>query len=179
MGLAEIYINRAYSPDPTHATQRWWVNPDILVGGSIYDASDWNHLYKDFGVRSVLNVETEHSDEGKGIPILSECRVPDNGDPFPPGIVRHAVSFAKMNIGFGPIYVHCQMGGSRSPAFAYAILRWVHGMNPFAALEAVRNGKDWTLRNDDGKLVGGAGLTYGDHPTHRIYLASVEDALHF
>ena len=177
MGLAEVYVNRAYSYDPTHPVQRWWVNDDIMVGGSICDAGDWQHLFKDFGIRSVLNVETEHSDVGKGIQLLSECQVPDDGSPFPSGLVRHAVSFAQMNVGLGPIYVHCQMGGSRSPAFAYAILRWVHRMDPAGALFTVRAGKDWSLKAQNGKLIGGAGLVYGEHPTHRAYLASVENAL--
>lgn len=176
MGMAEIYTNRLYTYEPTHPVQRWWVTPNLMIGGSICDNADWLHLSKDFGIRSVLNVETEHSDEGKGIPNLSECRVPDDGSPFPFGLVRHAVSFARLMIGLGPIYVHCQMGGSRSPAFGYAILRWVHGMSADAALTAIRTGKDWSLKAKDGKLVGGAGEIYGGHHYHQTYLSSVEAA---
>jgi len=175
--MAEVYTNRVYAPDPNHPVQRWWVTPDLMIGGSICDQTDWEHLAKDFGIRSVLNVETEHSDEGKGIPNLSECRVPDDGTPFNVDTVRHAVSFAKMMIGLGPIYVHCQMGGSRSPAFGYAVLRWVHHMDSMAALHTIRNGKDWSLKAQNGQLVGGAGLPYGDHRYHQVYLSSVEAAL--
>jgi hypothetical protein len=175
--LAEIYTNRLYYPDPTHKVQRWWVNDDIMVGGSINDAADYKHLQDDFNIKSVLNVETEHSDVGKNITFLSECQVPDDGTPFSIDIVRHAVSFAKMTFGFGPMYVHCQMGGSRSPAFAYAILRWVFKMNPADALKEVQNGKDWFMKIQNGQLIGGSGLIYGNHPYHKNYFDSIEKAL--
>jgi protein-tyrosine phosphatase len=163
MAVAETYENRLYAPDPHHLVSRWWVTNDLMIGGSIVDAADWRHLKTQFGMRSVLNVETEHSDEGKGIDRLSECRVPDDGSPLPLGIVRHAVSFARLMIGLGPMYVHCQMGGSRSPAFGYAILRWVHGMSPDKALETINRGKEWKV-------------PFGSHAFHQVYLSSVEAA---
>ena len=175
MSLAEIYENAAYSYDPKHPTQRWWVIPNLMVGGSIVDAADYRHLVKDFGIASVLNVETEHSDDGKDIDRLCECQVPDNAQGFPVETIRTAVSFAKMMQG-KPLYCHCQMGGSRSPAFAYAILRWVYDMNPTDALNAVRAGKDWQKRDIHGNLTGGSGMVYGDHPAHKAYIASIEEA---
>jgi hypothetical protein len=177
MGLAEVYVNRLYAHDPAHPVQRWWVTPDILVGGSICDLTDWCHIRDHFGIRSVINVETEHSDVGKGVECLCECPVPDDGTPFPKDVVRHVVSFAKIRIGIGPIYVHCQMGGSRSPAFAYAILRWVKGMSPEEALKTVVDGKDWNMKVQDGRLIGGSGAPYGGHWYHKAFLQSVEDAL--
>lgn len=176
MNLAEIYTNSAYPYQPDIKVQRWWVNPNLMVGGSIVDAADYQHLAKDFGVHSVLNVETEHSDIGKEIDRLCECQVPDNHQAFPLDIVRVAVSFAKMMQG-KPLYVHCQMGGSRSPAFAYAILRWVYGLNPTDALNAVRAGKEWQRKDASGNLLGGSGMMYGEHPAHQAYLQSVEAAL--
>jgi protein-tyrosine phosphatase len=166
MAHAESYVNSLYPFPAVNLIQRYWVTPDVLVGGSIVDRADWEHLQRDFNVQSVLNVETEHSDEDKGIVRLSECRVPDDGTPFPQGLVRQAVSFAKLAAGFGPIYVHCQMGGSRSPAFAYAILRWVHGLTPQQAFDAVRASRDWA-----------PGLPYGDHHYQVAYIASVDQAL--
>lgn len=166
MAIVEYYVNRLYAHNPKHSVPRWWVSPSVLIGGSVVDEDDWKHLQRDLGIESVLNVETEHSDEGKGIARLAECRVPDDGTPFPRDVVRHAVSFAKLAAGFGPTYVHCQMGGSRSPAFAYAILRWVHGMTPQEAFDAVRAGRDWN-----------PGLPYGDHHYHKAYIASVDEAL--
>lgn len=159
--ILETYANSLYLG---HECHRWSVHPSVIIGGSIADQADYQHLMNDLGVRSVLNVETEHSDADKGINLLSECQVPDDGTPFPTGLVRHAVSFAKLYIGHGPVYVHCQQGGSRSPAFAYAILRWVYGYSPFQALQAIREGKP-------------KAATYGDHRFHQSYLDSVEAAL--
>jgi protein-tyrosine phosphatase len=161
--IVEHYTNRLYQPHGP--IPRFWVTPDIMVGGSINDAEDWHHLASDFGIAAVINVETEHSDEGKGIPRLSECRVPDSGEPFPRGLVKHAVSFAKIMVGLGPLYVHCQQGGSRSPAFAYAILRYVFDVKQGEALELVRKSKGAVLED------------YGNHPFHRSYLRSIEEAL--
>ncbi len=175
MSIAEIYTNSAYSYQPTIQVQRWWVNPNLMIGGSIVDATDYKHLETTFGIASVLNVETEHSDIGKEVARLCEVQVPDNAQPFPVDAVRTAVSFAKMMSG-KPLYCHCQMGGSRSPAFAYAILRWVNGMSPTDALNAVRAGKEWQKRDEHGNLIGGSGLLYGDHPAHQAYLASIEAA---
>jgi hypothetical protein len=166
MAHAESYVNRLYPDQSVALIQRYWVHPQVLVGGSINDEEDWQHLHRDFFIQSVLNLETEHSDEGKGIARLSECRFPDVGEPVPRGLVRQAVSFAKLAAGFGPLYVHCQMGGSRSPAMAYAVLRWVHEMTPQEAFDAVRASRDWA-----------PGLPYGDHHYHKSYLASIDEAL--
>ncbi len=162
MALAEVYLNRLARPHTHH--RRYWVHPSILVGGNVVDAEDWLHLSKDFGIRSVLNVD-HYSDMGKGILMLSESPVPDDGTPLPRGIIRHAVSFAKMTVGLGPIYVHCHAGISRSPAFAYAIMRWVFDMAPAAAIEAIRAGG------------GEQNETYGMLPKQRSYIESVELAL--
>ncbi len=166
MAHAESYVNRLYVDQTVALIQRYWVHPQVLVGGSIVDRDDWLHLERDFGIRSVLNVETEHSDAEKGIARLSECPFPDVGESVPRGLVRQAVSFAKLAAGFGPVYVHCQMGGSRSPAMAYAILRWVHEMTPQEAFDAIRSSRDWA-----------PGLPYGDHHYHKAYLASIDEAL--
>lgn len=162
MTVAETYLNRYGYPDPV-ATLRYWVHPGVLVGGNVNDEADWRHLRDDLGIRSVLNVD-HNTDAGKGIPYLSECPVPDNGTPLPRGLVRHAVSFARYVHGFGPIYVHCHVGISRSPAFAYAVLRWVHDHGPDQAIEAVRS---------SGTLLG---YSYGNDPRQRAYLDAVEAA---
>lgn len=167
MAVLETYANRLYLG---HECQRWSVHPKIIIGGSILDYPDWRHLEKDFGVASVINVETEHDDSDKGIDAvgdprqLLQCPVPDDGTPFPAEIVRRVVSFANIMVDEGPIYVHCQQGGSRSPAFAYAILRWTFRFTADAALAAIRAGKP-------------KAANYGDHHYHRSYLTSVESAL--
>ncbi len=162
MALAEVYLNRIANPPCHH--RRYWVHPSILVGGNVVDEIDWKHLSAKYGITSVLNVD-HTSDVGKGVLMLSECPVPDDGTPFPRGLVRHAVAFAKMTLGLGPIYVHCHAGISRSPAFAYAIMRWVLEMSPQAAIEAVRAGG------------GEQNETYGLMPKQRGYINSVELAL--
>jgi hypothetical protein len=85
MPLAEIYVNRLYDHDPKHPVQRWWVNPDILVGGSVCDHDDWLHLKSEFGIRSVLNVETALGEDLNALPLVRVLRVPDDGTPFPAG----------------------------------------------------------------------------------------------
>lgn len=161
--LIEQYINKYGAFQPCHCL-RYFVHPLIMVGGNINDAADWEHLQKDFKLASVINVDGI-SDAGKNIALLSELAVPDNGDPFPKGIVRHAVSFAKLTHSFGGIYVHCHLGISRSPAFAYAIMRWVFEMSKDEALAAIRAGG------------GFQGEIYAMQPKQAGYIISIEEAL--
>jgi len=163
MAVAEQYLN-TYAQPSGRICLRWWVHPSVMVGGNVLDRADWKHLHDTYGIRSVLNVD-HISDVGKGIGFLSECPVPDDGTRLPRGLVRHAVSFARMHAGMGRIYVHCHAGVSRSPAFAYAVLRWAFDMGPDEALRAIRAG--------GGEL----GESYGVNPKQRAYLDSVESAL--
>lgn len=159
--IVEEYVA---NPSLGHVTHRYELAPGLLVGGLIVGPDDWRHLRDDLGVRSVLNVANDDTDAGKGVEFLSECPVPDDGSPFPHDLVRHAVAFVKMTRGLGPVYVHCALGNSRSPAFAYASLRWVWRMSADQALATVRAGKP--------------GLTtYGTYAAQASYLASVESAL--
>jgi protein-tyrosine phosphatase len=160
--ILEEYVCNSYYG---HRTVRWQVHPLIVIGGLINGPDDARHLQDNLGIRSVINVATDDTDEGKGIKLLSELRVPDDGTPLPPEMVRHAVAFAKMFVGFGPVYVHCALGNSRSPAFAYAILRWVFQQSRDEALRAIREGKP--------------GITeqYGQNWVQANYLTSVESAL--
>lgn len=166
---AEVYLNKRYQ----HASypngvpcMRYFVD-DILVGGSIVDAADAQHLIEKFSITHVLNVETEHSDEGIWPKYLVEARVPDTGLPFPKHAVRAAVAFGRLTKQMdGKLYVHCQMGASRSPSFAYAILR-DRGFSPEAALAKVAAAR--------GPDVGGE--LWGNRPHHKTYMASIEEAL--
>ena len=160
--LAELYRNSLYAPDPTHVVARYWVVPQILVGGSILDSEDWVHLRDVFGITGVICVESEHSDSGKGIEKLCELPTLDDGQPKPKELFVDAIVFAREVLGAGGrLYVHCQMGGSRSPAFAYAILRAVLGMSQGAA-------RTWIAMAKPG---------YGEHPVHQTYLASADSAV--
>ncbi len=167
--IVESYANSLYLG---HVCNRYWISGGffLMVGGSLLGPEDWEHLQGDYGITDVVNVETEHSDAGK-LPgeHLCELQVPDDGTPFPPDKVLAACMFVLGKlVKDGPassskFYVHCQMGGSRSPAFAYAVMRGCFDMSSSEALAAVR-----TAKGDE---------AYGDHPYHKSYLGSVESAL--
>ncbi len=160
---AELYLNKAYA-DGTHNARRWWAHDRILVGGTLLDAADWAHLKKDFGITAVLSVESEHDDNGKGIdgPALW-LPVPDDGTPKPAEWWAAGTVFAAgvLDAPGSKLYVHCQMGGSRSPAMAFAILRTWGMLSREEALAAIRE----TIPH------------YGNHPVHVNYLSSCEHAL--
>lgn len=167
--IAETYQNALYEG---HTCHRYWLPGDfsIMVGGSLLGPGDWDHLHRDFGITHVVNVETEHDDRGK-LPDVNLCQVqvPDDGTPFPADKVLAACLFVSEKLlrvaGTGEepkFYVHCQMGGSRSPGFAYAIMRSAFGLSASQALAAIRS----TLRSE-----------YGNHHYHQAYMMSVEAAL--
>lgn len=165
-GVAESYVNTVCINSPT--AKRYWVTPEMMLGGSIIDVQDYEHLKKDYFITGVLNVETEHGDTGKTIDYLCETRVPDDGSPFPLEYVRKAALFTDKflteNKGKNNLYVHCQMGGSRSPAFAYMVLRHHYKMSIEDALGQIRG-------------IMPSGNNYGEHPYHQTYLSSIEQGL--
>lgn len=163
MNVAENYSNLLYEG---HACRRYWVTPRLLVGGSILGPEDFAHLERDFGITHVVNVETEHDDTGK-VPAerLLQARVPDLGGPFPPEAVLSVCLFVSRAMASSQdprFYVHCQQGGSRSPGFAYAVLRGVFG-----------------LPRDDARreIVAARDGDYGHHQFHLTYMDSVDRAL--
>ncbi len=165
--IVETYANSSYTLDPTVLCRRYWVIQNgLMVGGSVLDAADFHHLQKSYRITDVINVETEHDDTGKVSPDnLFQAQFEDNGAPIDPWKVVGAVAFALKRKLLTPttvFYVHCQMGGSRSPAIAYAILRTVWGLNPEVSLNIIRS-----VREDN----------YGDHAYHKLYLASIERAV--
>lgn len=173
--VLEAYHNSLYSYQPTIVNHRYKVPgyPNIIIGGSIIDAADWEHLHKDFEVTDVINVETEHDDTSK-VPAehLLQVQTEDNGAPFPPEKILAAIEFAK---GSGKvIYVHCQMGGSRSPAWAYALLRGTFKASKEEAMAAIVSARRGVDKLDPSR---GFIEDYGHHPVHVSYLASVEAAI--
>jgi len=175
--IEEIYANRTLKYETTmgHPTARWRPHPLILVGGSInkdfvdvYEpkepyrySNDWNHLAHELGIAAVLNTEIEQSDAGKGSAemVLCECGVLDNSLEYPPEIILRAVEWSRKVIQFGAIYMHCHMGGGRSAAFAYAILRSVLGLSSEESLQTIQQGKDWCYKLG-GQIVGGSITEY-------------------
>lgn len=173
--LAEVYKNTLYSYQPDIEVTRWWVpGYPLIIGGSIIDAADFEHLRKEFGVAYVINVETEHDDVGK-VPhdLLCQPRVEDSGSPFSREAVLSAISFVRENKHRGVCYLHCQMGGSRSPGFGYAVLRGVFKLSPDEALAKINEG--FRARQNQKRKENE--LPYGHHPFHQRYMASVEEAL--
>lgn len=157
-GIAESYVNKVCINAPT--AERWWATPNILVGGSIVDEDDWQHLKKTYGIDAVINVETEHDDYSFSIDKLLQIRVNDDGGVFPNTYIHQLVAFVNY-VGLDKTYyVHCQMGGSRSPAFVYGILRGCYNYTPVAALSKINETKLW-----------------GNHMYHHNYINSVEEGL--
>ena len=173
--IIETIKHRLYNA--THGTDwsfyRWSVSPRIVIGGSIIDGADWAHLRDDLGVGAVLNVETEHSDLDKEIEKLCEVQVPDDGSFIPYDMVKKALFFSNDFLKSEPtkkLYIHCQMGGSRSPGFAYGVLRFVDGLSEGEALDVIRKGQARTDPN------GGTGAAfYGEHRYHQTYMSSMEN----
>jgi CheY-like chemotaxis protein len=159
-GVAEWYMN-TYSTQP-NPMPRYWVTPNLLVGGNILHLADWQHLEKDFGIKAVINVENQP--DPSEITNLCHAYVPDEGAGFPIELVRKVVSFAKTHADM-PMYVHCHMGASRSPHFAYAILRAVHGKSKEEAFGIVQA----VLPNDR--------YRWGFNHHTASYVKSIEDAL--
>ncbi len=158
-----VYHNVHTSP-PNRPCLRHWVHPSILVGGNLNDLQDWQDLQVAFGIKSVVNLDAR-SESHLGIPALCESPVLDDGNPFSQASVRHVLSFARVQVGIGPLYVHCHIGVSRSPAFAYGIMRWALDMSAADALKGLDS----------------SGGEYGDylsyHPKHRVYIEAVERAI--
>jgi hypothetical protein len=154
-----------------HPCHRYWIPGGffIMVGGSLLGPDDWDDLQRDYGITHVLNVGADHDDAGK-VPNdrLCQVRVPDDGTPFRPEAVLAACLFVAERVANAPVgkdpkfYVHCQVGSSRGPAFAYALMRGVFELSPEEALGAVR-----AAHKTD----------YGDHEFHKVYMASIESAL--
>lgn len=134
IGVAEQYINTISPNNPV--LPRYWITPDLLVGGNICSKEDWIHLENYFGIKAVINVDGGHSEQSLGISNLLECSVNDDGTPFSKENITRVTEFAKKNLG-QPIYIHCHVGASRSPHFTYAILRTCYNMTPVQALSKI------------------------------------------
>lgn len=163
MALAEIYAN-VFTYPRGRACRRYWVASGILVGGNINDPNDWRHLREALGITAVVNLD-HRSESWIGIRHLLEHGVEDDGKGFSRSDVEKVVSFARERLQEGPIYVHCHIGVSRSPTFAYAILRSVMGMTPDEALAAI-NGAESEWEHG-----------WSSAEKHQVYVRSIEDAI--
>ncbi|HEU4407541.1 MAG TPA: hypothetical protein VFS43_19905 [Polyangiaceae bacterium] len=103
------------------------VTDRIAIGGMIGTAANVASLRRE-RVTHVINLQQGFDDApilaGTGV-ALCWLGVPDALPSFPEGALRRAVEFARgaaLDPGYR-LYLHCMAGRSRSPLFAYAILR--------------------------------------------------------
>ena len=161
--IVETYKVR-FLGGPLTDVERWELpGCSLLMGGSINGIQDWEHLKNDLGVTHVLNLESEH-DDSAFVPseALLQIPTPDNGQFKNPDWFVLGVDFAhRVDLLNGRLYLHCQVGGSRTPAMLYAILRQQLRYSPSEALDLIRTVKP----------------SYGTAPYHSNYIASAEVAL--
>ena len=174
--IAEKYVNSTYHYQPTIQTYRWWVpGYPLLGGGSIVDSDDWEHIKRDFGCEFCINVQDERSDVGT-VPDaeLCEAQVSDaHAPPFPHAALEKVLGFACSKPAETKLYVHCQMGGSRTPGFLYLLLRGTYGLGKEEALAKINEG--FIVRERDHR--GDAAQPYGHADGHWRYMNSVDDFL--
>lgn len=137
MSVLEYYVNTR--SEPASSWPRWLVDGHgIVMGGSIVSSFDWRHVSTTYGCGACLNIDASRSDKGL-VPDAELCEFSVEYDrPIPSSALVLACRvaeevFAKES----RIYLHCHHGRSRSPAFAYAILRKVRGLRPLEALSAI------------------------------------------
>lgn len=164
MAVVEVYHHDLYFLEHGVSTMvaRYWVALGALMGGgSILSVADWRHLRDAYNVSAVVNLEQEHTDKGYGIPYLLETPLPDDGVARPLEWFWRTEKFVRQQLKKRRVvYVHCQMGGSRTPVVLYYLLRALYGHSREEALEAINGNKE-----------------YGNHPVHQMYLASADEAL--
>lgn len=164
---------------PIATAERWTVGEanerhlcQLLMGGSIASKEDWAHLRDDLKVTHVLSLETEHDDRASGVPdeVLLWLPTPDDGGMKQPAwfhlgwqFVLKAVRDEKARL-----YLHCQMGGSRTPLMLYPILRRLRELSlPSGPIP------DWP-KNRALNLIREVKPSFGTHHAHANYLASAE-----
>jgi len=195
--IIELYRNRTLGRDIV--LSRWSPHPSIIVGGSINTygvefcstsdgtmsshPNDWRHIRDDLDCRSVLNMEIEQTDVGKGPGMaLGEFGFLDNSGVYPADRIRDAVAWASREIARGRMYIHCFAGGGRSATLAYAVLRACLGKSRTEATQAIRDGKPWRFEWN-GSLIYGSitewpTLQWGDAPLGSAAgVAAVEAAI--
>lgn len=161
----ESYTNHLAVPPAT--ILRWWIpGYPILIGGNLQNVDDWNHLRDDFGITHVLDVEAGRPP----VVILPpenyrKIEMVDNGLPMAAPLLHDAVTFARdaLRDPTAKLYCHCHMGASRSPAYAYAILRSVYGLNHEEGLVAINRG-----------FPHGAGWEWSYHQCQQAYVGAID-----
>ena len=140
---------------------RWEIpGARIIVGGTVLGADDWASLVK-LGVTHCISV-TMPPDVGVPPDRLLQDPTDDDGTPFKPEHIERVVSFARRALEQGgKVYVHCWVGRSRSPSFAYAILRGVYGDDQATAMARIGSAYPWDT-------------PYGSDSKHIAYRDSID-----
>jgi CheY-like chemotaxis protein len=159
-GIAEHYTNTISPNKPI--LPRYWITPNIMVGGNICDQADWEHLRDTFGITAVLNADPYP--DPSTIPNYLCCPVNDDGNGFSKETIQQIIEFVSKNLG-GRIYVHCHLGFSRSPHYVYVILRACYRMSKEEALTKVLNALPSSSHH----------WGFNQHTTS--YIKSIEDVL--
>lgn len=168
--FVEAYQNARGAPgEADWIALRWWADPfdkRILIGGTIQSRDDWRHLKDRLGIGAVITAEVERDDVSVGVPaeLICDVGVSDNGQPNIDLYVK-AIKFARRHTS-ERLYVHCAMGGSRSPSLAYAILR-DGGLSSTRIIQAYQHIFSAKLN----------GHPWGEHPFHMAYVGAAEAAL--
>lgn len=138
--VAEKYVNTINTRGPMECV-RFWASDWCLVGGSIINSQDYEHLSRDFGILRVFSFETEHSDDFDKVSprtLVTYLPFPDDGKPVPRSVLRTLSSFAmayrkqirRDGAKHSAVYLHCQQGRFRAPAMAWALVSMVEGRDP-------------------------------------------------
>lgn len=140
---------------------RWEIpGSRVVIGGSVTGAADWSSLVA-LGVTHCISI-TNPPDIGVPADRMLHDPTDDDGTPFKPEHIARIVAFARKALSEGgKLYLHCWVGASRSPSFAYAVLRAVYGLGKEAAFAAIGTHYPW-------------GSPYGSDPKHVAYMNSID-----
>lgn len=140
---------------------RWRIDGQpIIIGGPVSGEADWAEL-RGYGVTHCCSA-TSPDDEGVPDQLRLQFHVDDDGKSFPEERLEQVTRFASRCFAEGgTLYLHCWVGASRSPSFAYAVLRTVRGLGPAEAKAAIQASYPYQP-------------TFGIDPKHQNYIAGIE-----
>lgn len=136
-------LSYGFIPNEATIIPRWQVQGyPLLVGGPVTSEADWRHL-EALGVGHVVCV-TDPADVGVPIRAYTHAAVEDNGNPFSFEKLATVTDAAHRAFCAGKwVYLHCWMGASRSPSFAYAVLRKVFSLSRADAHAVITSSCPW------------------------------------
>jgi len=141
--ILEVY-RCVHPPGSEIEIPRWRIDPyAIVIGGNINDAADWEQLCVRHGVNCCISAD-QTPDGSSAVSPERLCRVfvEDAGAPYSTETLSCLRdSWHAWGADARP-YIHCHMGRSRSPAFAYAWLR-LCGLDRYQAVGLISANNPW------------------------------------